>query len=128
MLRVGVGLLVALALLSALQPAAAGAKKGVSEEGPEDCDKATGWEALEMPEADEGCVWDIFTAIGEWFEELPGKLQNIYEMVVPPPLPPPPPPPPPGMNEHGCMIGWMGKDCDECAPGYTGDACDEKEL
>jgi hypothetical protein len=41
----------ALALCLVLAPVVA--KKGVTEEGDPDCDKATGWEALEMPEADE---------------------------------------------------------------------------
>ena len=110
-------LLVAAALLCSVV-----AKKGVSEEGDPDCDKATGWEALEMPESDEGCVWDFFTAVWEFFEELPFKLRELWASLQPPP------PPPPGMNEFGCMIGWAGKDCDECAPGFSGDMCDKKEL
>ena len=31
-----------------------------------------------------------------------------------------------GMNSYGCMIGWMGDDCDECEPGYGGEDCDQR--
>ena len=70
------------ALLLLATSASAGA--GVSEEGDPDCDKATGWEALENPEPEEGCVWDVFTALYEWGEvKMAGASPT--SRVTPPP-------------------------------------------
>lgn len=95
-------------------------------------DKATGWEALENPEPEEGCVWDIFTAIYEWGEVKVAEARILWRQlsaaVSSGVFPPPPPPPPPPVEAAGCMEGWAGAECDECAPGYSGEDCDQKEL
>jgi hypothetical protein len=90
-------------------------------------DKATGWEALENPEPEEGCVWDIFTAVYEWGEVKVAEATILWRQLMKT-LSPPPPPPPPAPDTAGCMEGWAGAECDECAPGYSGEDCDQKEL
>jgi hypothetical protein len=115
--------------LGSLDGVSAGA--GATEEGDPDCDKATGWEALENPEPEEGCVWDIFTAVYEWGEVKVAEARILWRTflkMLELPLYPPPPPPPPPQDTPGCMEGWAGAECDECAPGYSGEDCDQKEL
>ena len=99
----------------------------MSEEGDPDCDKATGWEALENPVEEDGCVWDVLTAIWEFGDDMVFKAQTLWReaaaavggLLAAPEAEP---------AAAGCMEGWAGADCDECAPGYSGELCDQKEL
>ena len=119
-------LLLLLIVALTLGPAAAGSK-GMSEEGDPDCDKATGWEALENPVEEDGCVWDVLTAIWEFGDDMVFKAQTLWRdaaaavggLLAAPEAEP---------AAAGCMEGWAGADCDECAPGYSGELCDQKEL
>ena len=36
--------------------------------------------------------------------------------------------PPPPEDTPGCLEGWAGAECDECAAGFKGEDCDVKEL
>ena len=59
----------AMLLLLLLLVVSVAAKKGISEEGEDtDCEGATGWEALEKPEEEEGCSSEWMQAVLDFFE------------------------------------------------------------
>ena len=61
---------------------AAAGSKGMSEEGDPDCDKATGWEALENPVEEDGCVWDVLTAIWEFGDDMVFIVMYLHEQNI----------------------------------------------